>query len=180
MPDLSPLFSDNTANVFWDTLLGHNNALKPGSADSALGINFVRVTDRAIFEYEHAREHLLRSMAPGGSLNLLRAVWHFESCIDATNRGIALAQQLRKRQPGPSSLLPTARQQRQVRQMRNAIAHADERIVKGDFTPGRPIMVYPRATRIELGKHTLTYRDLSACITKSYRMLEHIRGAPSV
>jgi hypothetical protein len=73
-----------------------------------------------------------------------------------------------------------------VPQVRDAIQHSDERLLKRSKRPSRPPFLQGQAfslfatiTQIGIGEHVLTYRQLAAAITKCDSTIEKIRGVPT-
>jgi hypothetical protein len=128
LPDLSAL-NQNKMLI----LAAHKIVGVAGLSDflpESLRINYIRVTDRLIHEYENARLQLNQYLAHQGSLHispLFLATGHFESAVTNMVRAIDLAQRIRKVQNGP----PIAKHievlhgnvRGRVGDLRNAIEH---------------------------------------------------------
>jgi hypothetical protein len=181
LPNLSNLFSDNLANVSLDRVGGQFRG-PTKYPDYGVWMNFVRLTDAAIREYEQARGHLeeYRLHANDGRvMGYYRAVNGLENAVGATHRATLNAKRLQSRQSRRLHQ-PTPRQENLLRLARNRIEHMDEELAtKGRVKQGLAHYLLPWTTRLVIGDVTLPYRDLASCITKMYRNVEKIRQAPS-
>jgi hypothetical protein len=179
IPDLSDYLAANVLNAALDSVSG--NASGPREHPQ-LGLwqNLVRLTDKAIREYEAARENLSEygEFAFAGRLSpYFLALDHFENSIDAVFRAGLYLEMLRKHagfdlQPATTSQLAA------VKKLRNAIQHTEEKLVDGEIQMGQPTVLTTRATGLELGPVTLAYLDLKCLIEVAHRAIEQIRPAP--
>lgn len=190
MPAVDALSNNGSLNVLLDRTL---NGLPAGiPADRTLvGLftNFCRLLDKALREYDAAREEINLFLTPSDSLrtvHYLRAVDHAESCISATHRATLNASELRSGGIGRSGPRPTERQRRILRDMRDAIEHSDNRLTgkkvpawTSSFGAYEPYSVRLANSSMVIGSVVLTYRDLLSVLTKSYRTVEVIRGVPT-
>ena len=138
MPSLSHLDSANALNALLNMLLSGVTPLSP--AAQALVTNLTRLSDKAVTEYENARAALDRYLDPDHPLSeMFRTFDHQETCLDAVDRAGRHAEALR-RFPGPPritmSQLPTPQARKRVRHIRNAIQHAEERVLDGKTGAG--------------------------------------------
>ena len=104
LPDLSNLFSDNLANVSLDRVGGQFRG-PTKYPDYGVWMNFVRLTDAAIREYEQARGHLeeYRLHANDGRvMGYYRAVNELENAVGATHRATLNAKCLQSLQKSPT------------------------------------------------------------------------------
>jgi hypothetical protein len=180
MPDLSTLPDKQMLNVALDALFG--GARKPRHPTSApelgLWMNFVRLTDKAVREYEAARSEAgtyvnrpnNNTMSP-----MFRAIDHLENCIDATHRAILNQGRLRTAGFGRGAPQATGRQATLIRLVRNTVEHMDERLANSKLKAGQPVALVPSDTGVTVGALFLPYRDLASCIAKLHRTTVHLR-----
>jgi hypothetical protein len=188
MPALDHLASINTLNLILDRMLvGLPAKLQRSVEVTNLFVNFCRLTDKALRDYEAARADLLNYASRRGTLvDYLRAIDHLENCVDAAHRAVLNADALRANRVGTGPGRITDTQKDRVRAVRHAVEHSDERILRRSqsphrppFQPGQPFSLFPENTRVTIGQHVLTYRQLTAVITKCHNMIESIRGVPT-
>ena len=180
IPDLGHLYHGNILNVSLDRLTG--NFRGPRAYPSfGIWMNLVRLTDRALRNYGAARSQLdeYRHRAHEGRVgSFYLAIDHFEEVVSAAHRGLLNAHQLEQ-------LLrrrlhrPTDRQKDLLYKTRNHIEHMDKMLAGRAVKQGELHVLVPLPTCLEIGPARLPYRDLASCITKMYRNIELIRGAPS-
>jgi hypothetical protein len=180
MPDVSDLFNMNTLNVLLDAQLGGPGNREPRAYPyRGLWLNLVRLTDKALREYDAARAELLDYSSSIGSRHfspVFRAVDHLENCIGATHRAVLNARALRVAGFAKDSPMPTAGQEDRLRLVRNRIEHAEERLVDGRIKPAQFHALRPFDHRVDIGDQRLTYRDLERCIRRMYAIIEKMRG----
>jgi hypothetical protein len=151
-----------------------------------LFMNFSRLTDKALREYDAARAELLLYVSPHDGLRLgpyLRAIDHMENCVSATHRAVLNAQALRENKVGRAAPGLTQLQEERLAHLRNAVEHSDEKLLgKQRFKKSPPFdKVDPYSLRLAntsmvIGKHVLTYKELVSAMTKCHRTIERIRG----
>lgn len=97
---------------------------------------------------------------------LLRAIEHLENCIDATYRAVLNAKALRNKNIGRGAARLTDNQRANLKAVRDAIEHSDERLLKlskGPLRPwfqqGQPFSLFVTNTKISIGEHELTHRQ---------------------
>jgi hypothetical protein len=150
--------------------------------------NFVRLTDKALREYDAARTELFSYLGPSARWrtdHYLRALDHMENCVSATHRAVLNSRALRENNVGRSRPRLTDRQETRLRGVRNAIEHADEKLLgkqrvnSPPFAAGEPYSIRLANTSMVIGGWILTYRDLVSAMTKMHRIIEVIRGVPT-
>jgi hypothetical protein len=151
-----------------------------------LFMNFSRLTDKALREYDAARAELLLYVSPHDGLRLgpyLRAIDHMENCVSATHRAVLNARALRANKIGRAAPRLTQLQEQRLAHLRNAVEHSDEKLIgKQKFKDSPPFdKVDPYSLRLAntsmvIGKHALTYKELVSAMTKCHRTIETIRG----
>ena len=147
-------------------------------------INLLRLTDKALREYEGARGQLNEWLsgrhddAPRLS-PFYRGIDRLENCVVTTHRAVLYAQALHARGWGKGSPRVTSRQQNRLRHARNGVEHGDEWLVEGrKIKEGQAHMLVPLDRRMQIGREQLTYRELASCIEKLYATVLKIRKVP--
>jgi hypothetical protein len=187
MPGVDHLSNMGTLNVLLDrTLSALPSGLPPDRTMIGLFMNFSRLTDKALREYDAARAELLLYVSPHDGLRLgpyLRAIDHMENCVSATHRAVLNARALRANKIGRAAPRLTQLQEQRLAHLRNAVEHSDEKLLgKQKFKDSPPFdKVDPYSLRLAntsmvIGKHALTYKELVSAMTKCHRTIETIRG----
>ena len=149
----------------------------------ALTMNYIRLVDTAIREYENGRRMLSRfEEATSAGLNLMfRASSHFEVCIDALKRALNHLKKLRAHKDVPQSmkdLLPskllvlTGTVEGHMTTMRDAIQHLEKDILKGEIVAGQALCLMPVEDGLELGDYKIHFRDLAKWLRELHQRAE--------
>ena len=146
----------------------------------ALFMNYIRLTDITLREYEDGRKVLSDFLdSKNNSLSahlVIAASGHFEICIITLERVIKYFKKIRGYPNIPQSLkdsLPrnskvlTGKVEGHVTKMRHAIEHLENQIQKGEITSGQALCVMPVEDGIELGKHKILFSDLAEWIEET-------------
>jgi hypothetical protein len=151
-----------------------------------LFMNFSRLTDKALREYNAARAELLLFVSPHVDLQTsfsLRAIDHMENCVGAIHRAVLNARALRANKIGRARPPLTQRQEQRLSYLRNAIEHSDEKLPgKSKFKNSPPfdkVDLYSLRlanTSMVIGNNVLTYKELVSAMTKCHKTIELIRG----
>ena len=155
----------------------------------ALVMNFVRLVDLAVSEYESGRLAILQlANKRNGNLRLgpaIRSTAHFEVCIDALKRAInflkairgnaTVPQALKDLLPRTSSLI-SGKAEGKVTDMRDAIQHLEERIQKGEIIEGESLALQPTCDDLQLGSRNLRYIELAEWLTEAHTLSSTLRG----
>jgi hypothetical protein len=177
-------------NVVLDrTLSGLPEGLPPDRSLVGLFTNFVRLTDKALREYDAVRAELMSYVEPHVAWKVgpyLRAIDHMENCVSATHRASLNAKALRQRKVGRGGPRLTKLQEQRLGFARNAIEHSDEKIlgiqkVKASppFAAREPYSLRLANGAMTIGSCVLTYKELVSDLSKLYRTIEVIRGVPT-
>jgi hypothetical protein len=153
MPDLSGLDYPLIGRLIIQLLAGESG-LSPKT--SLYRRNFIRLVDKALREYQEAREAILAEIAEakrppekmsrdGRSMYIHLFTDHIETCINAVGRLYKLLERI-KVEKQPPGLPRELRRQVETREgtivkIRGAVEHMDELILKGEAGMGKPIMV---------------------------------------
>jgi hypothetical protein len=190
MPSVDHLSNKGTLNVLLDrTFSGLPAGVRPDRTLVGLFMNFSRLTDKALREYDAARAELFVYLAPGEGLlrtsPYLRAIDHMENCVSATHRAVLNARALRANRVGRGGPRLTPLQEQRLYHLRNAIEHSDEKLLGRQhgrspaFDPVDPYSLRLANTCMVIGKNVLSYRDLVSAMTKCHATIEAIRRVPT-
>jgi hypothetical protein len=150
-----------------------------------LFMNFSRLTDKALREYDAARAELLLFVSPRvglGTSSYLRAIDHMENCVSAIHRAVLNAQALQANKIGRAGPRLTQRQEQRLAYLRNAIEHSDEKLLGKGFKKSPPFdRADPYSLRLAntsmiIGNNVLTYKELVSAMTKCHKTIELVRG----
>jgi hypothetical protein len=159
---------------------------------NALASTYMRLVEAAMVEYGLGSAALHQVWSDHTSLALgamHRSISHFESCVSDMHRAICAYRQLRSHKArDPLSMYLTDQKPAflsdkiadQIRHMRNAIHHLEEKVIKGEVAEGQPIALKPDGTevphptesgqtiktidRLVIGPHQLTFADITSWI----------------
>jgi hypothetical protein len=189
MPSVDHFSNKGTLNVLLDrTLSGLPAGLPPDRTLVGLFQNFSRLTDKALREYDAARFEVIFYLEPHDSLRTspyLRAIDHLENTASATHRAVLNAQALQANGVGLRGPRLTSRQLERLSFLRNAVEHADEKLLRKTygkspaFAVDEPYSLRLANTCMVIGANVLSYAELVSAMTKCYRTIEIIRGVPT-
>lgn len=153
--------------------------------------NFVRLVDKAVFEYKQAREVILDQIAEanrpakemmktGRYLNIFGITNHMENCINAIHRIYKLLERIKTERESPT--IP-----RQIRRsvetkrgpigvLRIAAEHMDELIRRDELAPNTPIMLAltKNSDRIKISDYDIKFIDLAIVLRNMHAIGEYI------
>ncbi len=163
--------------------------------------HFARVTDMAIREYESAREQFEvwdpaqaqkigdvpdsdRQRAVAGVMQgLLIGDGHLETCVEALHRALVALKLLQSKGVGRGVDMPNADAANRLRDIRDAVQHAGDRLI-GRLNPGRrafdvenldPYTLSPREHDFFIGSEKpVTYRELVDLMETCHRAVDRI------
>lgn len=148
----------------------------------ALVMNFIRLVDLAICEYENGRNVLEEFLASKNNSIVshlpIFASNHFEVCISTLKRIINYLKKLRGHPNVPRSLknlLPknskvlSSQVENLITNMRHAIEHLENKIQYGEITFGQALCIMPVEDGIELGKYKILFRDLAEWLREVHK-----------
>jgi hypothetical protein len=189
MPPVDHLSNKGTLNVLLDrTMSGLPTGLPPDGTMVGLFMNFSRLTDKALREYDAARAELLLYISPFDGLRTSPYLWaidHMENCVSATHRAVLNSRALRASKIGRAGPRLTPRQEERLAHLRNAIEHSDEKLQGKQFGNSPPFgQPDPYSLRLAntcmvIGASVLTYKELVSAMTKCHATIEVIRGVPT-
>lgn len=186
IPSVDHLSNKGTLNVLLDRTW---SSLPPGLPRDrtmvGLFMNFSRLTDKALREYDAARAELLLFVSPRvglGTSSYLRAIDHMENCVSAIHRAVLNAQALQANKIGRAGPRLTQRQEQRLAYLRNAIEHSDEKLLgkwfkkSPPFDRADPYSLRLANTSMIIGNNVLTYKELVSAMTKCHKTIELVRG----
>ena len=143
----------------------------------ALWMNFIRLVDVAVREYELGRQEIV------GSASILRrdtvAAGHFELLLITLKRAVAHLNALRRCQTlkillKKSEIASIRASEKWITNMRNAIAHLDERITNREIQKGEPLCLKPVKDAVELGNKSIPYSEITDVIRKLHKLAGNV------
>lgn len=171
----------NLSNLQYKSILFSVNRFFRGAGPKechayALTMNFIRLVDLAVQEYELGRDCLQEALNNNEHIgSAIASAGHFEVCLNALKRSINFLKAIRGSQDIPiglKSLLPRQsivlkrNVENQVNRMRNAIEHLERDIKNGEIQNGQALCVYAKKEMLELGCHCIRYEDLAKWLTE--------------
>src|SRR5215208_6871858 len=140
MPDLSNLSGKLTIDYFLNYAFG-NTELQMSGPGQAQFLNFIRLVDKTLLEYEPARFDLQNYVNSDNRTSLfMRCVDHMENCVDSLHRSFLhldglrtsiYRERQRTNEPLPDihrDELPKSSNRKRIDNIRDAIQHMDDRI----------------------------------------------------
>lgn len=169
MPDLSDIASPVMLDYTLNAILRGAGPTDPKALAYLNG--FIRVTDKALLEYEAARAVLdLFCVSRNRASLYLRAVAHLETCIHSLKRAQRFLQRLKGtlRRPGMprENRKLVAKRWDAVTKLRDAIEHMDEWIQKDKLAEGALIVlsVNKQGDAMEIAGQELSFDSLAALL----------------
>jgi hypothetical protein len=179
------------------------NSISTDYQVNALATTYVRLVEAALTEYRLGQVMLKEFWSTHTSLNLgamHRSISHFENCLFDMNRAINCFIRLRRHKDLPVSLRQALNEERprfiaaaasdQIRDMRNAIHHLEERVMDGSIEPQETFTLKPdgpetpHATepgqtdktidRLIIGKQEIMFSDLAAWLSEMGRFADKL------
>lgn len=181
------------------------NSISTSYHINALATTYVRLVEAALTEYRLGQVKLKEFWNTHTSLNLSamhRSISHFESCLFNMNRAINCFTRLRRHKDLPAALQQTLDEERpkfiadavasQIRDMRNAVHHLEERVMDGRIAEGENFTLRsdgpeaPHATevgqtnktvdRLVIGKQEIMFSDLATWLVEMAQFADRLAG----
>ena len=142
---------------------------------------FLRLADKAVREYEWAREAVLataarfnaprKKMGSGQGFHLVAFIDHIENCINACRRLYALLDCVKAEECGGLSIERVKRRAaeahfEELKNVRDAIEHVESDIHNGEITTGIMPSFTDDDKSLRMLGHTMRFCDLAAVLTK--------------
>ena len=150
---------------------------------------FVRLTDKALYEYNMARNavlaqierkdisHPLVTNIGGTPFYPVVIANHLETCINATKRALDILKRV-IRCPESPFFINRAHQKNinqyfeSIKNMRNKLEHIDNEILKDEIKKGQPIflMINEDASEVKIGDKKLNLISLAEVVSKLHKL----------
>ena len=176
MPDLSGL------DILINRLLVQIMIGDPGVSKKAARYrrNFVRLVDKALWEYDKAREAILADVAEAWGMYFIAFTDHIETCINAASRLFKLLERIKSEKQSPAwpkelrRLLET--KSKSIENIRNAVEHMDSLIRNDEIAPGKPVMmtVSENDESIIIANHEIKFEELAMVLEKMHEVALYI------
>jgi hypothetical protein len=152
---------------------------------SHLARNAVRLTDQAVADYKQAYRNLRRFVENQDFGGFIGAQGRFETSIISLHRSLgyfhALRAQGMKLADG-SPLIPRPKEcpllrdvvRKQLKQMRDAIIHLDERLCKAPRPVGEPVALDLRDTGMYVNRHTLAWTEITEYLRQAHQLASRL------
>jgi hypothetical protein len=146
---------------------------------------FIRLADKALYEYIMARNavlaqierkdisHPLTTFIAGKPFYYIVIGNHLETCVNATKRALDILKRMKCDNRVPFFIDRTFRKEverffEEVKEMRNILEHIDEEISKGTIKKGQAYLpaINEDATEVEIGDQKLDLISLAKVISK--------------
>jgi hypothetical protein len=155
-------------------------------AQYALIMNYIRLVDLAISEYQDGRDLALRYWEPGESLGaMIRAAGYFEACLSNLKRALnhlkiirshkGLPKNLKDRLPRQLKVLHGSTEG-QITAIRDAIQHLERDIQNLDVKQDNPICLVLEFEKLVLGNYSISYQKLSAWLKELHQCATKIHS----
>ncbi len=172
LTDLSiPVMIDYLVNLVFD-----HAGIEDQTASSFLH-NFLMVTDKALREYNEARELLIQYVASANKTMLLvEAFGRFETCINSIRRCLRYVDKMARHPCSPvidrtlKRLLGSY--ESTIKPLRDAIEHMDEDILSGETPRGIPraLMITRDGEGLQIARHRLSFTEVSAILRQLHSL----------
>ena len=174
IPDLSEL-PGNIPSMVADVVGGGGPQAR---VPSALWRSYIRLIDKAVMEYQMARQEFADLTADEGSgpriKPYFRIVDHFENCLNTLNRAIRIAQKftVMANDTAPITLFEQSvfKESSRIREFRNAIEHVDGKVLGNQIKEGENIFIKINPEYIMLMQVNISYNELAEWIRQLYRL----------
>jgi hypothetical protein len=137
---------------------------------AALVRNYIRIVDHLIIEYQSARDALTSYVnTPNEVMGpLFVATGHFESVITSLKRAQRFLERIKRDRAVPSvdkELAVISKEAiKKVTDIRDAIEHLDEKVIKGKIEEGESIALLVKSDGVELLGTEIKYTELAKWI----------------
>jgi len=189
IPDLSHLTEKKaTSSYILTGLIGSDNNLDPKFV--LFRKLFVRLADKAIYEYSMAREAVIDQIKDkDGGIYIVPIINHLENCINSLRRLFHLFDHLKKAKYSPIFFDRTLRKlldskNEAIQGIRNSIEHIDNLIINGKISEGQTIAldISEDSSKLVIGSKKISTNDLANLISHFYHIARElaIYNAPGV
>lgn len=199
LPSVDHLSNRASANLSLERVLaGFVSHLTVDQRFVDLYINLVRLTDKALREYDASCVLAAQAVRPDDEMPLPKilrfliigdlATDHMENCVDALHRALLYARTLRRKIKGVrQSDWPDGRLVKRLKAIRDAIEHADAKILKESKHKDFQGFDSSEPHTLELGQSSMTigglaavtYMELVQLLETCHRLIELLREVPT-
>ena len=190
MPDLSDL-GPLIGRLLIQLLVGEHG-LSPKT--SLYRRNFTRLIDKAVWEYQEARETILAQIAEmnrvpeemsknGRVIYLFGFTSHIENCINAVRRLYRLLERIKAEKQSPELPRELRKQigasDKTIAKIRDAIEHMDEYIHKDEVGVGKPVMATGSDNwdAVVVSNYELKFEELAMVLRTMHEIALHLLTA---
>ncbi len=188
MPDISDLTTPLLPALLTQALVGNK---KLSRKTILYRNNFVRLVDKAVFEYQESRSTIIAQVKEmqrsdeeiienGRVLYILNFTDHFENCINATARLLKLLVRIKK-EYGPPFISRVVRNSieaysKSIPDIRIAIEHMDEKIRGDEIVEGQPVMlsVGDDGDKATIASYHIKFNDLATTLCKLHAVAKQL------
>lgn len=143
--------------------------------------NFIRLIDKAIEEYNNAREVLLEQIKTGGQgIYVITFTNQIENCLNAVRRLYLLLDRIKAEKKSPAIPKETRRmletQSKSIKSIRDAVEHIDSVIRKGEIAPGKPVMLVANKAEdgVIVADHEIKFKELALILKNMNELAQYI------
>lgn len=195
MPGVEQFFNQGMLNIILDRIFGTPARQPREHPFVGLFTNLVRLTDKALREYDAARfeliDYLLGRQDPQVSgartSPYIRAVDHMENVVSAVVRAMNSLLALRRHGYGHDGPRLPRRPREVITSFRDMMEHADDRLTmptpggrsRRQLAPDQPYALRLENKSMTLGDLTIRYEEVVQLLRTLYLSIEDIRGAPA-
>jgi hypothetical protein len=144
--------------------------------------NMIRLMDKTVIEYECARDRCEGRVRGIDQFATFRALAHMENCIGALHRTLLHLERIRQMPAAPPINRVGHKALRaaigEINDMRDAIEHADERLLTVEKGAPLPVPVL-RSDRMTVGPDSVAYVDLAQWIYQTFRLVRMLLDSPA-
>jgi hypothetical protein len=180
MPALASIDFPLTNRLIVQLMVGAPGLSKKASLYRTI---FVRLLDKAIREYQQAREAFLANIAEANrAMHFIAFTDHIETCINAVSRLFKLLDRIKSEKESPAfprelrKLVGTKSEC--VANVRNAVEHMDEEIRNDEIAPGKPVMlsINKNGDGVLVSNYEIEFEELAMVLEKMNEIAQYLLG----
>lgn len=143
-------------------------------------VSFIKVVDNAVAEYESARTLLEDHASELSFSRNVNAVSHLETCANRAKRALNILEKMNSYRHAPSPdrtiMRSLVRTGQSIGNVRHAIEHMDERIMRGESRQGEAfvLVVSDDGDAVEIGDLRVSFLDLAAALRKLHGIADDL------
>ncbi len=153
--------------------------------------NFIRLIEKALLEYEQARQVILDQIKEanrpakeiektGRHIVLFGFTNHIEDCINAIRRAYKLLERIKTEKVSPSLPREIRRllesKSEDITKLRDLVEHIDEIILKDELAPNKPIMlaITKNSDGVTISHYEIKFTELAIILKNMHELGEYI------